>query len=209
MQKRQNEAITCRFCLSEVYEAKNPFLSPCHCKGSIEFVHLLCLNKWRNRNIERNYDTCNLCHTDYIIPIQYSLEEIPTYHLICIVLEYPLITNFVSHYGWLIYTMIANPNRVEQFHSYYYFQGIYTSYYLFSAFLNFRVIKRRRYFQGWKKEYRFLFFALYGFSFYVASLTHSSLAYILPSFLLTMGWHLHIQILRDMNREDLKPSEDE
>lgn len=36
----------CRVCLSDLETTSNPFLSPCHCIGSLAFIHLNCLREW-------------------------------------------------------------------------------------------------------------------------------------------------------------------
>ncbi len=35
----------CRICLGTFFQKENPFISPCLCKGTMEFVHLHCLQK--------------------------------------------------------------------------------------------------------------------------------------------------------------------
>merc|ERR1712098_874545 len=40
------EVRVCRICLMEGAGDGDPLLAPCHCKGSIEFVHLGCLRHW-------------------------------------------------------------------------------------------------------------------------------------------------------------------
>ncbi|CAH1759270.1 5352_t:CDS:2, partial [Entrophospora sp. SA101] len=32
------------------HKEKNKLISPCRCKGSLQYVHLECLNKWRKSN---------------------------------------------------------------------------------------------------------------------------------------------------------------
>ncbi|KAF8819102.1 FHA domain-containing protein [Cardiosporidium cionae] len=68
----------CRICLSNYMEFGNPMVSPCKCKGSMEFVHLKCLRTWmmgrlniQNGNLDatvsffwRTLD-CELCKTAY------------------------------------------------------------------------------------------------------------------------------------------------
>jgi hypothetical protein len=39
-------ALCCRICLLEDAEDDDPFVAPCQCKGSIEYVHLACLRYW-------------------------------------------------------------------------------------------------------------------------------------------------------------------
>lgn len=56
--------INCRICMDETYNYDNPLLSVCKCDGSIKWVHLECLNKWRATS-ERNFDSCDICKFKY------------------------------------------------------------------------------------------------------------------------------------------------
>lgn len=67
----------CRFCLAHKTTQSNPFISPCNCKGSLEFVHLKCLNRWRQMDVVRNSRTCFLCLTDYRLLAPFEFEQIP------------------------------------------------------------------------------------------------------------------------------------
>ncbi|RHZ75257.1 hypothetical protein Glove_216g185 [Diversispora epigaea] len=48
-----------------IYE-KGKLISPCKCKGSLQYVHLDCLNKWRTANVrpDASYQ-CEVCKYDY------------------------------------------------------------------------------------------------------------------------------------------------
>ena len=80
---------TCRICYGDNYNDENPLICPCTCKGSMKYIHYLCLKSWLNSKIEeelsedetekenlecitynRNGICCELCKTkypDYII----------------------------------------------------------------------------------------------------------------------------------------------
>ena len=80
---------TCRICYGENYNDENPLICPCLCKGSMKYIHYLCLKNWLSSKIEedlsedetekdnmecitynRNGICCELCKTkypDYII----------------------------------------------------------------------------------------------------------------------------------------------
>ena len=68
--KEQKE---CRICLDEA-SAGNPLIVPCHCTGSIRFVHTLCLRKWIQKQYENNIRRaeCELCKEPFV----YSLKLI-------------------------------------------------------------------------------------------------------------------------------------
>lgn len=39
-------AQVCRICLGENCDAEDPFFSPCHCAGTMKYIHVLCLQRW-------------------------------------------------------------------------------------------------------------------------------------------------------------------
>lgn len=194
----------CRFCLGEKQDPKNPFLAPCDCRGSIEFVHLHCLNVWRNKNFERNYARCNLCHTEYTVPCEYSLENIPSKHSIFLILDFPIITNLTAHYIWIVSTGIYYNNKQAIQANYWYLQVGYHVYYICAIILYFHVAKRARYFKAWYQECRYLFFPFYGFLLGIARFSPVPYFWFVPSLFLSMFWHIHIHILKQMNHEDIQ-----
>ncbi|CAG8556672.1 2896_t:CDS:1 [Acaulospora morrowiae] len=45
---------------------KDRLISPCKCKGSLEYVHLSCLNKWRNNPVRHDASyRCEVCKYEY------------------------------------------------------------------------------------------------------------------------------------------------
>lgn len=40
-------------------------ISPCLCRGSMGYVHLTCLNQWRNANKNMDYFRCRICLFKY------------------------------------------------------------------------------------------------------------------------------------------------
>ena len=42
----------CRICYGEESDNDNPLISPCLCKGSMKYIHYLCLKNWFNSKIE-------------------------------------------------------------------------------------------------------------------------------------------------------------
>ena len=72
------EESICRFCLMPQETSKDPFISPCLCKGSAAYVHTSCLNKWRRlaiSNIHRNH--CQLCLEEFTIVRRWPIEILP------------------------------------------------------------------------------------------------------------------------------------
>ncbi|KAJ6604575.1 hypothetical protein DFH09DRAFT_1123159 [Mycena vulgaris] len=57
----------CRICLAGVEEtALGRLIKPCLCKGSISFVHVKCLQRWRNSSVTQSaFFSCPQCHYKY------------------------------------------------------------------------------------------------------------------------------------------------
>lgn len=53
-------SMVCRICQTNT--ANEVLISPCHCKGSMAYVHLSCLERWLNQS-SRSY--CELCKYQY------------------------------------------------------------------------------------------------------------------------------------------------
>lgn len=41
----------CRICLSDENETLNPLFSPCKCAGTMQYIHLNCLQEWLNSKL--------------------------------------------------------------------------------------------------------------------------------------------------------------
>ncbi|KAJ8985299.1 hypothetical protein NQ317_007086 [Molorchus minor] len=50
-------SVVCRICYDN--EKQEELINPCHCKGTVAFVHRSCLETWLG---ESNTTTCELCH---------------------------------------------------------------------------------------------------------------------------------------------------
>ncbi len=210
MLKRQNDQATCRFCFGERDTTKNPFLSPCECKGSSQYVHLHCLNTWRNKNSERNFTYCTVCKSAYTIPHEYSLEELPQKYFVFLILDYPIWVNFLLQYAWMIWAGIIQSKTPEIITTYATIQLCFKAYYFASVAFNFRVKKWDRYMAAWKKEARLLFFPFYGGLVTFAACSDNPFHWLIPTIYMIMFWHTHTAILHEMNEEDMHvPEADE
>ncbi|NBY39871.1 MAG: E3 ubiquitin-protein ligase MARCH [Flavobacteriia bacterium] len=108
------DPILCRFCLQEdEKEVNNPFLTPCGCTGSIRYVHLECINKWRlHTNLPRHQINCQLCLQRYHLPRRWQLEMVPLENEasegIWFYLSRPWITFILTNYTYVgILTFIS------------------------------------------------------------------------------------------------------
>ena len=81
----------CRICLSHTDEKSDPLITPCKCSGSLQYVHLSCLQHWvRSRlNLQETENkvmsitwenlNCEICKTLFPFCISHSNQE---YYLI-------------------------------------------------------------------------------------------------------------------------------
>jgi hypothetical protein len=49
--RQAKEFSPCRICLSDNFEEDDPLISPCHCIGSLKYIHLRCLKEWLNSKV--------------------------------------------------------------------------------------------------------------------------------------------------------------
>jgi hypothetical protein len=143
------------------------------------------------------------------MPPEYSLEPMPEFSVYFIILDYPLVVNLAGHYFWAIFAGLADMRAVNFFKTYYYLQAGIHLYYYFAVYMKFHVIKRIRYEQAWRKEYRYLFFPFYGLLLGMTQISTLPLVWIIPSFFMTMFWHIHLHILKEMNRDDIRFSRED
>ena len=84
-----NNVSECRICFESETE-DNPFIQPCACKGTSQYIHLTCLEKWRREaenRVARN--KCMECGERYIIAKEYPLEIYPFSNTL-------MMTNYIS-----------------------------------------------------------------------------------------------------------------
>ena len=53
-----NDEYVCKYCLDEINPTSNDVISPCNCRGSMNYVHKKCFNKV-------NRSSCEICKIDY------------------------------------------------------------------------------------------------------------------------------------------------
>ncbi len=72
----KDENDVCRICFSNTKSADNPLFGPCHCTGTMKFIHFACLKSWLNLKLVaqqapqlRSYYwksfECEICKTTY------------------------------------------------------------------------------------------------------------------------------------------------
>ena len=97
----------CRICLSgETNPSKNPLICPCICKGSMKYIHYLCLKNWLNLKVESEVGPNNI-ETDRPT-ITYSTNDI------CCELCKSKFPDYVKHNGKLYNVSFYKP-KYDQF----------------------------------------------------------------------------------------------
>lgn len=67
----------CKYCFDTSFE-NNPLIDPCNCTGSMKFVHVQCMQRWRTNPINDAWMyKCQLCLTDYAIYLRWHKEQMP------------------------------------------------------------------------------------------------------------------------------------
>lgn len=159
------DSLVCRFCLDSEIDKKNPFIEPCECRGSIQYVHVLCLNKWRLLNPTRNGDICFLCLTPYRLAIGEILEHLPDEDRFgFFFVRFPfLLWGLVNYIGAIQYSLFQKKDSFFLFEVYQYiFQLIYVC-----LFLNMWYVRNKsQYWRLWNKKDTYYILALHFLSNY-------------------------------------------
>jgi hypothetical protein len=190
----------CRFCLSSRIGTENPLISPCNCKGSLEFVHLKCLNRWRQIDMQRNGRTCALCLTNYTLWQAIQIEVIPgTNSIVLYCLEYPgLLLLFYNYIYSIALASSRNPNY-DFLQEYYIFsQYVFHFVYAFFFYTEWSVANRGLY---WKQVKTLWTPTLLGMHIYMFVLLKENAYFLGPllSFYMGLYWACHKRLLRNIN----------
>lgn len=193
----------CRFCLANKQTGKNPLISPCNCKGSLEFVHLKCLNRWRRMDILRNGRTCSLCQTHYDFLPPFIMETIPQNNTIFLYyLNYPGLVLVTYNYIYAV-ALSSNKSMSDQI----FLQAIYmTSQYMFHfvyfffLFTEWHVVNKGMY---WRQLKTIWTPVLIAFHIFLFSLVQDDMFILAPfvSFYMGIYWKIHLRLLENINTE--------
>merc|ERR1719449_327352 len=65
-QEPEEEERLCRICLGSDEEPSNLLFRPCSCSGTMAWVHMDCLDRWRRESTNsRSFYRCDQCHFEY------------------------------------------------------------------------------------------------------------------------------------------------
>jgi hypothetical protein len=196
--------IVCRFCLDGTKTPGNPLLEPCECKGSIQFVHKLCLIRWRHQNVERNGEVCLLCNTTYKIPLDTGLERIPDSLFVYLPLDHPILSNIVFHYCWGIFRLFSEQSPTYSVLSQYGYFQLFTHSLLLSLMLQRTKVRNwSRYSQRWFVDHRWAVFVFHALVMCMRLFGSSGLSLCVSNLIMQVYWKIHIEVLEEMNQEIL------
>ena len=195
------EARLCRFCLSKKNYPANPLISPCQCKGSMEFVHFKCLNRWRNVDIERNGRTCSLCLTNYRLPQLHQYELIPGINSCSLyILNYPGLTLSLYHYVFVVIMSSNHQPRNQIILEVFYTGSQYIYHMLYFGLMAYKwnVRNKRLYLAQIKTPLPFFFLLFHAWFFFFLE-QHPYIIGPILSFYLTIYWKFHVKLLETIN----------
>ncbi|KAG0440211.1 E3 ubiquitin-protein ligase MARCH5 [Dictyocoela muelleri] len=102
----------CRIC----YQTENPLtgkkdlISPCGCKGSLEFVHKNCLKNWHFRGKRlRDIERCDQCLLEYKLKT-FKAPNIILVHIISLLFTYSIIksSEYILHHIFTILEILLD-----------------------------------------------------------------------------------------------------
>ncbi len=103
-----NENKECRICFEEEL-SNNKLINPCLCNGTSKYVHIHCLNQWRNSGTNQMARIqCSECKYNYRIVFLHPSE---VRHLINIQLKSCLILTYVFPFLLFIFINVFDINR--------------------------------------------------------------------------------------------------
>ncbi|KAG5182756.1 hypothetical protein JKP88DRAFT_199168 [Tribonema minus] len=94
------EGASCRICLGTGEDGK--LFSPCRCSGTMKYVHVDCLQRWRAEAPNANaYFRCEQCR------YRYSLRRVTASGFLGLPFVVPLITTFIMASGWALASVLC------------------------------------------------------------------------------------------------------
>lgn len=74
-----DQELECRIC----YESDGRLLNVCSCSGSIEYVHIECIERWINTfpKNHKNHYKCEICNQNYYLNYKQKIQKKDKYNL--------------------------------------------------------------------------------------------------------------------------------
>ena len=100
----------CRFCLEDTDTVKNPLIEPCVCRGSVQFVHLLCLRRWALLEPDENAYNCSICKEPFQINVLPRYETVPPRSLSMLIVDRTALVGLAIHYSVIVFSSNLTTN---------------------------------------------------------------------------------------------------
>lgn len=147
---KMEEAPSCRFCYEGEATETNPFLMPCACRGTLSYIHLQCLLKWRATTTNPEFvSNCCVCKNAFEFPVRWPRNTllIPNRYL------WRLLSNSSLTIGLAYYIhfclMLANPTGQLNIYFWYVCCGIAAFYTGLYGYMLWPIYEKRRYATYW------------------------------------------------------------
>lgn len=188
----------CRFCLESETTPTNEMIEPCACRGSVQYVHQLCLRTWALMDPANNSIKCSICRTPFTIRALLEKELIPaTNTLSLFVVDQTMTASMLFHSGYVIF-MHGQPVTIETFKQAHALFGLL---YTYCYVTNFNVRNRQLYRELLHKSY----FPALSFVYILLNirlmLYDDTVYCIALNMLLNMFWREHLRLLGLMNAQ--------
>jgi len=188
----------CRFCLESDYTLDNPLTSPCVCRGSVGYVHALCLRRWVFAGDVVNTERllCSICKTPFRIFLPF--ERVPGQdHISNFFLWNTLLGTIIIQYFYLIAHV---GTRRQLFEILWEAEMVVHSVYMVHFLLNWRVRNLMLYARMALARRTLLWnCALHVYTGYVFVHGKNVFSMVLMHIVLGRYWREHAGILEDIN----------
>jgi len=186
----------CRFCLEIDSE---PMLSPCRCRGSVEFIHRQCLLRWireDNEVIEERL-LCSMCREPmiHLEPIPHRLDR--RYFF----LYNSNLLTLLIHYTFFISNLQSSKPPIYHFKN---AQMCLHAIYLVLYSVSMRTSHPMLYRDVLMKRRSYLYWLLHLYFLYVFASEESIMMAFASNFCITIHWTEHVNTLQEINRDLLK-----
>ncbi len=100
------DAPSCRFCYESQLMDTNPLFTPCACRGSVAYVHIQCLLKWRAMTVNPDFvRACEVCKQMFAFPLRWPINVIHTPPLWKLLSNSPLIVAIAYYIHFCVMMM--------------------------------------------------------------------------------------------------------
>ena len=197
-----DQKVICRFCLDSHVTKRNPLFTPCVCKGSMRYVHVMCLDQWRVMDMDKNGTYCGLCLTEYTSTQHPFLEIIPQKNSASsLLLRMPLFPAFALHYMYII-PLSINKESYDRltYNTYVAYQLLFQLAYLLLFITQIRVKNKEEYLKQWRQKKSLVLFIIH-IALLISLSLGTEIAGVSIDMFMGLYWIRHCQILQNINEK--------